>query len=195
MPDQPRSLRAARSVPLGAMLLSVPMRPLSVDGVVVEFGVVVDVVPLLEPMLPVLGAVVSVLGDVVLGDVLLGDVVLGVCVVGDCVPGDVALGVLELESVLLVCAYTRPAATARATLAPAAIELNLLMENSCLEVNGNLPMCLGFRRPSRGNPHAHRCAHASRTSGGKRFNVYAWASRRRAGRSRIPSSGCTASSS
>ncbi len=108
---------------------------------VVVLGVVVDGVPPLEPMLPLLGAVVSlgcvlgdvVLGDVVLGDVVLGDVVLGDCVLGDCVPGDVALG--ELESVPLVCAYTRPAATASATLVPAAMDLNLLIDDSCLEVD------------------------------------------------------------
>ena len=115
------------------------MRPLSVDGVVVEFGVVVDGVPPLEPLLPVLGAVVSVLGDLVLGDVVvlgeelsvvLGVVVLGDCVLGGCVPGDACeLGVLpELESVPLVCAYTRPAATASATLVPTATDLNLLID-------------------------------------------------------------------
>jgi hypothetical protein len=129
-----------------APLSVVPRRPPS-DGVVVELGVVVDGVPLLEPMLPELGAVVSeLLGDVVvLGDVLgdvvvlgvelsvvLGDVV-GDCVLGDCVPGAFVLGELVLpESVPLVCAYTRPAPTASAMLVPTAMVLNLLIRNSCL---------------------------------------------------------------
>jgi hypothetical protein len=113
-------------VPIGGALLSA--------GEVVVFGVVVDCVPALEPMLPLLGAVVSeLLGDVVvLGvelSVVLGDVVLGDCVLGDCVPGAAALGVLlELESVPLVCAYTRPAPTASAMLVPTAMDLNLLIE-------------------------------------------------------------------
>jgi hypothetical protein len=140
--NQPRSLRAARS-------LSVPIVPLLSAGAVPLLGVVVDGVPALEPMLPLLGAVLSVvlgevvvLGDVVvlgvelsvvLGDVVLGDVVLGDCVLGDCVPGDVALGVvLELESLPLVCAYTRPAPTASATPVLTAMDLNLLMNDSCL---------------------------------------------------------------
>jgi hypothetical protein len=146
--DQPRSLRAARSV-------SVPIVP-EVDGdeppVLLVFG---D-----APMLFVLGAVLSVvLGDVVLGEAVLGDVVPGeVVVLGDVVLGDVVLGdvvpgvvgddmlgdvgdcapadelglAVPLDPVPLVCAYTRLAATASATPVPAAMVLNLLMDCSCL---------------------------------------------------------------
>jgi hypothetical protein len=79
----------------------------------------------------------SVLGDCVLGDwVVLGvELSLG-CVLGLCVLGLCVLG--ALESVPLVCAYTRPAATASATLVPVAISFSLLIDDSCLEVNGNL---------------------------------------------------------
>jgi hypothetical protein len=208
--------------------LSVPMRPPS-DGVVVVLGVVVDVVPPLELMLPELGAVVSdelgaaVLGDVVLGDVALGDVVLGdvalgevvlgdvvlgvvvlvesllggaavpgVAVLGDCVPGAVELGELLLEPVPLVCAYTRPAATASATLVLAAMYLNLLIDNSCLEVDETKPVCPGFGHPFRGNRHAHRLRPRCAADG---FNVFAWAARPRVRRWQIPSGGCTGSSS
>ena len=94
----------------------------------------------------VLGDVV-VLGEVALGDVVvLGEVVLGAAVslgdvvvlvcgadmlgdVGDVAPAD-ELGLellVALESLPLVCAYTRPAATASATPVPAAMVLNLFM--------------------------------------------------------------------
>ena len=106
-------------------------------GVVPVFGVVVDGVPALDPMLPELGAVVSLgdvvaLGDVVvLGDelsVVLGDVVLGDWVLGDWVPGDAALGVPLEEPLPLVCAYTRPAPTASAMPVPTAMDLRLLID-------------------------------------------------------------------
>ena len=182
--------------------LSVPMRPPS-DGVVVVLGVVVDVVPPLELMLPELGAVVSdelgaavlgdvvlgdvalgevVLGDVVLGDVVLGDAVLGVvvlvesllggaavpgvAVLGDCVPGDVELGELLLEPVPLVCAYTRPAATASATLVLAAMYLNLLIDNSMSRSGWNEA---GVSRLWASNSRQSPCPSAARTARSRWF--------------------------
>ena len=92
-------------------------------------------------MLPLLGAVLSVvLGDVVVPGVVVvlgacvvpGVVVLGVVGFGDvvfglCAPGPGAvLGLVLLPVPPLVCAYTRPAATASATPALAAMVLSLV---------------------------------------------------------------------
>ena len=186
--------------------------------------------PLLGAVLSdVLGAVVlgdAVLGDVVLGDVVLGDVVLGDVVLGDVVLGDVVLGDVvlgdveslgdcapvdelglvllpELDPVPLACAYTRPAATASATLVPAAMVLNLLMDCSYLEVDKPsrcvpasgiqiaaiaMPIACARGCACRGS---NTCAYTCVCDG---FNACAWASRRLARRWRIPSIGCTGSS-
>jgi hypothetical protein len=127
-------------VVLGDVVLGLVVLGLVVLGEVVLGDVVLGLVSL--------GAVV--LGDVVLGDVVLGEVVLGDVVLGD-VPLSLGLvvdglvvdglpGVVELLPVpvpglvLVDCAYTMPPATAIPTIAPMAVERNLLMSYSCGQI-------------------------------------------------------------
>ncbi|HYJ99483.1 MAG TPA: hypothetical protein VEX14_15595 [Burkholderiaceae bacterium] len=179
-------------------------------------SVPIVVLPLVDgdaPMLLVPGAALSVvLGDVVvLGEVVLGEVVLGAALslgdvavlfdgadmlgdVGACAPAD-ELGLellLLLESVPLVCAYTRPAATASATPVLAAMVLNLVMTapvSKWMEPS-RCPPALGIQRAAIAMPIA--CAIEDARNG---FNVCAWVLRLRARRWQTPSIGCTASSS
>jgi hypothetical protein len=136
--DQLRSLRAARIVPLGDVVLSM-VDPLVVEPLLIPLPVAVPVLPLAS----VVPAPVA-LFELLLLLVVVVVVVLGVVVVVLLVSGLVVVAVVLLlfEPVPLVCANARPATTAAPTDATTANCLKfLLMSIHSRCVVGNAPVC------------------------------------------------------